>query len=102
MKYEVTRQDDATQISVSGDVDLETSGELRQVLLDGVAHARALRLDMSEVRVIDSSGVAALIEAFQAARKKGKTFTLLQVPQSVMRVLKLAKLDGVFEIESQL
>lgn len=101
MKYEVNRQDDTTLVTVTGDVDLETSGNLRQGLLDCVAHARFLRVDLSGVQVIDSSGVASLIEAFQAARKKGKSFTLVQVPQPVMRVLKLAKLDAVFDIESQ-
>ncbi|MEO5338035.1 MAG: STAS domain-containing protein [Magnetospirillum sp. WYHS-4] len=100
MKYEIRRQDDGTSIvALSGDVDLESSGEMRQVLLENLAHARHLRVDMAQVTVIDSSGVAGLIEAYQTARKKGKSFSLARVPNVVARVLKLAKLDTVFPVD---
>ncbi|OHC74341.1 MAG: hypothetical protein A3G18_03045 [Rhodospirillales bacterium RIFCSPLOWO2_12_FULL_58_28] len=81
-----------------GDIDLENSGDVRSVLLDCVFRGRAVVVDMSKVSLIDSSGVAGLLEAFQSARKKGKKFVLADLDPSVMRVLKLARLDMVFVI----
>lgn len=101
MRYEIQNLEDGTSVvALTGDVDLESSAKLRKALLDTLAHARHLRVDMAGVQVIDSSGVAGLIEAFQTARKKGKTFALARVPQVVARVLKLAKLDTVFPVDA--
>jgi anti-sigma B factor antagonist len=100
MRYEIINQEDGLSImKLSGDMDLEASSTIRKALLDTLAHARHLRVDMAGVAVIDSSGVASLIEAFQAARRKGKTFALARVPKPVERVLKLAKLDTVFPVD---
>ena len=63
-----------------------------------MSRERVVVVDMSGVAVIDSSGVASLLEAFQTARKRGKEFVLASVGESVSRVLKLARLDTVFKI----
>ena len=55
---------------------------------------------MSEVSYIDSSGVAALIESRQKADEGGKEFKLLKPSESVVSVLKMAKLDTFFVIEN--
>ena len=51
-------------------------------------------------RLIDSSGIASLVEAFQAARISGQSFALTSVSESAMRVLELARLDKVFAVYS--
>ena len=50
------------------------------------------------VAVIDSSGVATFLEAYQGARKNEGIFVLAAVGETVLRVLKLARLDGVFTL----
>lgn len=55
-------------------------------------------VDLSGVTIIDSSGVACLLEAFNSVRHRGKGFILASVDESILRVLKLARLDTVFEI----
>ena len=97
MKYQTSEQGDAIVVVFSGDIDLEFSADVREVLLDGVARARRVLVDMSGVSLIDSSGVASLLEGFQSARKKGKDFVLVAAAEPVMRVLKLARLDTVFD-----
>ena len=57
---------------------------------------------MSGVSYIDSSGVASLVEAFQAARSKNLKFSLAALGDAPLRVLKLARLDGVFTIHETL
>jgi anti-sigma B factor antagonist len=96
MKHHIREEGDTIIVAFEDDIDLECSGEARDVLMDCVARGAAIQVDLSGVSMIDSSGVASLLEAFQNARKKGKTFTLAGVGGSVMRVLKLARLDTVF------
>ena len=59
-------------------------------------------MDLSAVTYIDSSGVASLVEGYQAAKKKKLKFGLIGVSQAALSVLKLARLDKVFPIHSSI
>ena len=98
MQHIVTEDGNLVIVALKGDVDLKYSPDLREILLGASAKAGGVVVDMSGVMMIDSSGVASLLEAFQAARKRGKGFVLADVGESVIKVLKLAKLETVFEI----
>ena len=102
MDIALQEQDGAVVVAVSGEVDLSTSPKVRDALLDCVARGSAVVVDLSGVAYIDSSGVASLVEAYQAAKSKGLGFCLAQVSETPMRVLKLARLDQVFVIHDTL
>ena len=96
MQHYVRTENGAVVIGFEGEIDLECSAEVRDLLLHSLTQGSDVLVDMSGVALIDSSGVASLLEAFQNARKKGKSFTLAGVGNSVMRVFKLARLETVF------
>jgi len=98
MKHEVREEQGATVVSFEGDIDLQSSPEARQVLLGEVGKDRSILVDLSQVGYIDSSGVASLVESFQAARKAGNELVLVSVSDGAKRVLQLARLDKVFTI----
>ncbi|MGH6660293.1 MAG: STAS domain-containing protein [Rhodospirillales bacterium] len=98
MQHTVTQDGEITVIALKGDIDLEFSSSMRKVLLDSIAKSRGVAVDLSAVSMIDSSGVASLLEAFQTARKRGKKMILAAPPDAVLRVLKLARLDTVFQM----
>ena len=100
MSYSEKTENDILIISVTGDVDLENSDGLRDQVSNALDANTAVSLDMSEVSYIDSSGVAALIESRQKADEGGKDFKLLKPSESVVSVLKMAKLDTFFVIEN--
>ena len=100
MSYSEKTENDILKISVTGDVDLENSDGLRDQVSNALDANTAVSLDMSEVSYIDSSGVAALIESRQKADEGGKEFKLLKPSESVVSVLKMAKLDTFFVIEN--
>jgi anti-sigma B factor antagonist len=100
MDHETRVEGEAVIVVLRGDVDLEQSPRARQVLLAAVGQARAVIADLSGVGYMDSSGVASLVEAFQAARSRGGRFALAAVSTSVLRVLELARLDRVFTIHA--
>ena len=102
MEYTITEENDLVIIALKGEIDLEFSNDMREVLLGAVGDAEGIVVDLSGVSMIDSSGIASLLEAFQNARKRGKNFVLAAADDSVLRVLKLARLDTVFHVEDDL
>jgi len=98
MGYTTTENGDHTTIYLTGEVDLERSPLARKVLLETVEKGQHLIVDMSDVEYIDSSGVASLVEALQASKKKNLDFALQQVSEPALKVFRLARLEKVFEI----
>ncbi len=89
-------------VRLAGSVDLEHSPNIRRRLLDAVAKRVDVFVDLSEVSYIDSSGIACLVEALQAARNHNANLGLVAVSRQAMRVLELARLDMVFSIHADL
>jgi len=89
-----------TIFDVSGDIDLATSPELRKALLRELREVRAPRvvLNLKQVRYIDSSGVASLVEGLKASRDVGSRFVLFGLNKTIREVLQLSKLLRIFEV----
>ena len=102
MNYEIRDEGGVAVVALKGDVDLDSSPKVRSALLDCVGMKRGVLVDLAGVSYIDSSGVASLVEAYQTARKSNTTFALVEVSESAMRVLELARLDKVFTIHGTL
>lgn len=88
-------------ITVTGEVDLYSSPELRTAILDAVPKVEdRVAIDLSGVDYMDSSGVATLVEGLKSAHKHSTAFRLVSPSDAVMSVLKLARLDSLFEVAS--
>lgn len=85
-------------MALEGDVDLQNSPEVRKILLVAVDRKRPVVVDLSGVDYIDSSGIAALVEALQRSRNNGIDLVLASVSNAALRVLQLARLDTVFRL----
>src|SRR3990172_1905057 len=87
---------------LKGDVDMNTSPDVRGGLSDvfkqGGSEFKALFIDLSQVRYMDSSGIATLIEAMQTCMKRGVRLKLVDLSPPVRDVFELARLSAVFEI----
>jgi anti-sigma B factor antagonist len=95
------RQLDKTTIfDVSGDIDLANSPAVRKALLKEIRDDRTPRvvMNLSNVRYIDSSGVASLVEGLKAARDVGSRFILFGLSTSAREVLQLSRLLKIFEV----
>lgn len=55
-------------------------------------------LNLSNISFIDSTGIGTLISALKTARQNGGTFQLCCIKAEVLSLLKLMKLDKVFDI----
>ena len=90
----------ATIVDVKGDIDLYNSPEVRKVILEELKEKRTARLvvNLTQVRYIDSSGVASLVEGLKASRDLGSHFILFGLSNVAREVLQLSRLIKVFEI----
>ncbi len=102
MKLEVTTQDQGgvRTLVVKGDVDMDSSPELRDELKRSMKGATAVRLDLKGVGYIDSSGIAVLITGFRLAQKAKVQFRLLDPSPQVKAVIELSQLQTFFPIET--
>jgi anti-sigma B factor antagonist len=98
MKHDISEKQGASIVAFTGEVDLESSPAAREILLKCLESTSKVIVDLSEVSYIDSSGVASLVEALQAAKKNGSQFALAAVSEPTRRVLELARLDKVFTL----
>jgi anti-sigma B factor antagonist len=100
VKISIRRLDKTTIFDLSGEIDFANSPEVRQSVLREIreAHTPRLVLNLSQVRYIDSSGVASLIEGLKASRDLGSRFILIGLSTSAREVLQLLRLLKVFEI----
>lgn len=86
-------------MTARGDVDLDSSPRLRDAILEAVGNGDGpVSVDLSGVPYMDSSGVATLVEGLQAARLAERRFRLLSPSEKVARVLRMTRLESVFEI----
>jgi anti-sigma B factor antagonist len=85
---------------ISGDIDLANSPAMRKTLLGEIKdkHTVKVYLNLKNVRYIDSSGIASLVEGLKASRDHGARMILYGLSPSVREVLELSRLQKIFEI----
>ena len=87
-----------TVVDLEGAIDLQNSHGLRTTLFERLPATSRLALNMSDIRYIDSSGIATLVEVLKKARDLQKDFVLFGLGKAVYDVLKLTNLLGVFRV----
>jgi len=104
MKVEIITEtiDDGFLLRLKGDVDMNSSSDVRSALADvfkkGTSGMKAVLIDLSQVRYMDSSGIATLVEAMQNCMKKKARLRLFELSPPVRDVFEMARLSSVFEI----
>lgn len=89
----------ALVIEITGDIDLYSSPQVREALLDAVKGKRSpVVVNLEAVTYIDSSGVATLVEGLQLTRGYDGSFRLAGLSARVREVFELARLEKVFAI----
>ncbi len=87
-------------VSVQGDLDATTSGDLsqsmEQLLKDG---RRRFALDLKEVKFVDSAGLSTLVRFLKRVRGEGGELHLAGLQSAVKRTFELTRLDRSFDIQ---
>ncbi len=86
-------------VHVTGEVDLETAGDLKSRLLalagDG---AQYITVDLANTDFIDSTGLHALVVALRMLREQGGDLVLQSPSRNAARVLELSGLSTVVKV----
>lgn len=87
-------------LTVAGEIDYDTERILREAGLAAfdAPGCSTLRLDMSGVSFIDSTGIGALVDLRTAAKEREAELVLVNPSRRVSEVLRLTALESVFDV----
>jgi anti-sigma B factor antagonist len=93
-------------VKVTGEIDVSTSGALREGLLRIITdeNHRGLVVNLADVNFIDSTGVGVLIGIWHRVRARNSSFALAAPSRQARRLLHttgLAKAFWVYDTETQ-
>lgn len=93
------RTDEGTEtvLKIDGTLDAVTAPELRPTLDAMVTEGKKdITVDLSALRLIDSSGVGVLVSLFKRVRAYGGNVKLVGLKDQPLAIFKLLRLDRVF------
>jgi anti-sigma B factor antagonist len=98
----VVRSDDATVVTLTGELDLYNAGVVRETLLECCAEApERLIVDLTSVKFIDSTALGVLIEA-RTRMPNRRSFLLAAPGLETRRALEISGLDRHFAVHESL
>lgn len=90
---------DVPVVHLVGEIDLQTSPELRTTLLQWVERRpRRLILDLAGVSYVDSSGVGTFVDLKRKLERVGGRVVLVGLQQRVRSVFEITRLDRFFTL----
>jgi len=93
--------DDPSTLVLAGELDPHTAPLLEAALDERIAEGdTAIRLEVTEVGFIDSSGLRVLVEAHRSLGADPASLRLAGVSPTFLRLLEMTGLDRRFTIES--
>ncbi len=99
MKIEVTKENDIAIVAVEGEIDVETSPQLRERFDELLAQGEHnFVIDLGGVDFIDSSGLAAFVRLFKRVRVGEGDVKLCCIRPEILKIFELTRLNRVFDI----
>ncbi len=97
MDHSLTEEGRNSTLCVGGELDAISSHELRPTL-ELLAHdpGRNVTVDLTNLKLIDSSGIGALISLFKQTCATGGTVSFVGVVDQPLALFKLLRLDRAF------
>jgi anti-sigma B factor antagonist len=93
-------RDNRCSIQLEGPVDMRTVPEIRRTLLGRAKknEIREMDVDLSRVTVLDTAGVAMLVEIWRGLARRDGVLRLSGLSEKAKSLIQLARLDLIFEI----
>jgi anti-sigma B factor antagonist len=89
-------------VVLRGDIDFTTSPGVLQVIREGVGSAPAcdIRVDLSEVTFMDSSGISLLVQLLHLAEERGVQLHVERPGAKVQDQLHMSGLTDLFDLDT--
>ena len=102
MNYSRSDEGERTILRIRGELDALSASDLRPALDQVVEDQRKdVTVDLSELRLVDSSGIGALVSLYKRVRGTGGQVIFSGVTSQPLMIFKLLRLDVVFEIQGE-
>ena len=96
MTFSRSEQGDVTVLRIDGSLDALSTPELRPVIDAIVADKRPrVEVELSGLRLIDSSGVGAIVSLYKRLRMQGGQVTVRGLRDQPLAIFRLLRLDRV-------
>lgn len=82
-------------VIICGEIDIATTGNLRDALTTALTRGPHIEADLSAVTFMDASGIGVLIAAQLDATASGGSLTLRNPSRAVLRLVEILGLDEV-------
>jgi anti-sigma B factor antagonist len=97
MTFSRSDQGEETILRIEGALDAVSTPEIRPMIDALVAEKRpAVTVDLSSLRLIDSSGVGAIVSLYKRMRAQGGQVTVKGLRDQPLAIFRLLRLDRVF------
>jgi anti-sigma B factor antagonist len=99
MDHSLTESANTKTLCVHGDLDALSSPGLRGTLDDLTRdQGCTIKVDLSDVKLLDSSGVGFLVSLYKRTRANGGSVSFVGVVAQPLSIFKLLHLDRVFAL----
>ena len=96
MKFQISTKDGVTLLAIDGQLDALTVHDLRSEIDKVVEGAPAkVEVDLTNLRLIDSSGVGALVSLYKRTRAHGGKMEIKGLRDQPLAIFRLLRLDRV-------
>ena len=99
-KKEDKKEDKRWRVTLAGEVDIFSSTELREKLIQLVKENPAdMHVDCQNLEYIDSTGLGALVGVVKHIKSHNRAMHLFNVKPNILKLFHITNLDKVFMIE---
>src|SRR6266540_3332843 len=96
MDFNLNTQEDSAVLSIGGELDALSVCDLRPVINRiGEEQPSKVLIDLSHLRLIDSSGVGAIVALFKKVKAYEGSLAVVGVQEQPLAILRLLRLDRV-------
>ena len=99
MSYKVTEDGGISIVHLDGEIDMDVTEKAQEVIMPLIEAKKEVHLNLKEVQYMDSSGISVLIESHQRALEKNTKVIIKDVSKSVLKVIMMAKLEQILNLE---
>tara|TARA_B100001564_G_C20536907_1_gene622469 strand:- start:579 stop:878 length:300 start_codon:yes stop_codon:yes gene_type:complete len=99
MTYKVTEENNISTVFLDGEIDMDVTEKAKEVIMPLIEAGKEVHINLNNVQYMDSSGISILIESHQKANELGTKVTLKEISKSVLKVIMMAKLEQILNIE---
>jgi anti-sigma B factor antagonist len=99
MNFSREDQGDVTVLRISGSLDALSTPDLRPTIDALVAEKRRMiTIDLGDLRLIDSSGVGAIVSLYKRMRALGANVEVTGLKDQPLAIFRLLRLDRIFTL----